>query len=306
MLETMYAAPGDRGSRGHPGSTCTAEVIVIDGLRRARPAARAHQSGNPRPRGRGEDRGGMPVGAGHLRRGAARGEGARALARPPGRPQRDRVRATSSRCVIQHEMDHLEGRLFVDYLSDLKRERIRKKLDKERKEQRRHAGPRGIGRRAPRVLTLLRRLRRQLRASQLPALEALCAAHGVAGVLDPRPDRPQGRGRKLIAGPREERGARARHPVRAARDAARGIRAGRPRGLETPRRFIVVAYGLLPFPRPCCCVCRATAASTCTPSLLPRWRSAAWLRARSSRATPRPASASMQNGGGTGYPAPCS
>ena len=36
---------------------------------------------------------------------------------------------------IQHEMDHLEGKLFVDYLSDLKRERIRKKLDKERKEK---------------------------------------------------------------------------------------------------------------------------------------------------------------------------
>ena len=36
---------------------------------------------------------------------------------------------------IQHEMDHLEGKLFVDYLSDLKRERIRKKLDKERRER---------------------------------------------------------------------------------------------------------------------------------------------------------------------------
>jgi peptide deformylase len=36
---------------------------------------------------------------------------------------------------LQHEMDHLEGRLFVDYLSDLKRERIRKKLDKERRER---------------------------------------------------------------------------------------------------------------------------------------------------------------------------
>jgi len=36
---------------------------------------------------------------------------------------------------VQHEMDHLEGRLFVDYLSDLKRERIRKKLDKDRKER---------------------------------------------------------------------------------------------------------------------------------------------------------------------------
>jgi peptide deformylase len=36
---------------------------------------------------------------------------------------------------LQHEMDHLDGKLFVDYLSDLKRERIRKKLDKERKEK---------------------------------------------------------------------------------------------------------------------------------------------------------------------------
>lgn len=34
---------------------------------------------------------------------------------------------------IQHEMDHLDGKLFVDYLSGLKRERIRKKLEKERK-----------------------------------------------------------------------------------------------------------------------------------------------------------------------------
>ena len=36
---------------------------------------------------------------------------------------------------LQHEMDHLEGKLFVDYLSALKRERIRKKLEKERKER---------------------------------------------------------------------------------------------------------------------------------------------------------------------------
>lgn len=34
---------------------------------------------------------------------------------------------------IQHELDHLEGKLFVDYLSELKRQRIKKKLDKERR-----------------------------------------------------------------------------------------------------------------------------------------------------------------------------
>lgn len=36
---------------------------------------------------------------------------------------------------IQHEIDHLEGKLFVDYLSELKRTRIRKKLEKDRKQR---------------------------------------------------------------------------------------------------------------------------------------------------------------------------
>ncbi len=36
---------------------------------------------------------------------------------------------------VQHEMDHLEGRLFVDYLSEAKRQRIRKRLVKDRREQ---------------------------------------------------------------------------------------------------------------------------------------------------------------------------
>ncbi|MEA3179241.1 MAG: peptide deformylase [Gammaproteobacteria bacterium] len=54
----------------------------------------------------------------------------------------DRTGAVSERdfegmlaVCIQHEMDHLEGKLFVDYLSDLKRQRIRKKLEKERKQR---------------------------------------------------------------------------------------------------------------------------------------------------------------------------
>ena len=36
---------------------------------------------------------------------------------------------------IQHEMDHLNGKLFVDYLSNLKRNRIKKKLEKIHKSQ---------------------------------------------------------------------------------------------------------------------------------------------------------------------------
>ena len=31
---------------------------------------------------------------------------------------------------VQHELDHLNGKLFVDYISPLKRQRIKKKLDK--------------------------------------------------------------------------------------------------------------------------------------------------------------------------------
>jgi len=34
---------------------------------------------------------------------------------------------------IQHEMDHLDGKLFVDYLSEAKRQRIRKRLVKDRR-----------------------------------------------------------------------------------------------------------------------------------------------------------------------------
>jgi len=62
------------------------------------------------------------------------------------RPQRIRVRAQDRAgqafemeaegilaICIQHEIDHLEGKLFVDYLSSLKRQRIRKKLEKEHK-----------------------------------------------------------------------------------------------------------------------------------------------------------------------------
>lgn len=34
---------------------------------------------------------------------------------------------------IQHEIDHLDGKLFVDYISPLKRQRIRKKLEKQQR-----------------------------------------------------------------------------------------------------------------------------------------------------------------------------
>lgn len=44
---------------------------------------------------------------------------------------------------LQHEMDHLEGKLFVDYLSPLKQRMVRKKLEKQRRhESKKPAGAR--------------------------------------------------------------------------------------------------------------------------------------------------------------------
>lgn len=49
--------------------------------------------------------------------------------------QAQEIRANGLLAVcIQHEMDHLDGKLFVDYLSPLKREMVRKKLAKQRRQ----------------------------------------------------------------------------------------------------------------------------------------------------------------------------
>jgi len=51
-----------------------------------------------------------------------------------GRECEDDLEGLLAVCV-QHEIDHLDGKLFVDYLSEAKRSRIRKKLEKERRHQ---------------------------------------------------------------------------------------------------------------------------------------------------------------------------
>lgn len=43
---------------------------------------------------------------------------------------------------VQHEMDHLMGKVFVEYLSPLKRERIKTKMLKKSREEQQHAGSR--------------------------------------------------------------------------------------------------------------------------------------------------------------------
>ena len=53
---------------------------------------------------------------------------------PLGNPQEFEAEGLLAVC-IQHECDHLDGKLFVDYLSSLKRNRIRKKLTKQQKQR---------------------------------------------------------------------------------------------------------------------------------------------------------------------------
>jgi peptide deformylase len=50
-----------------------------------------------------------------------------------GKPHDEEITGLLATC-LQHEMDHLEGILFIDHLSRLKREMILKKLTKQRKE----------------------------------------------------------------------------------------------------------------------------------------------------------------------------
>ena len=65
---------------------------------------------------------------------------------------------------LQHEMDHLEGMLFIDHLSRLKREMILRKIAKARREQRQEGGLTGhlLHSRIPQRLALERVDRAQL------------------------------------------------------------------------------------------------------------------------------------------------
>jgi peptide deformylase len=58
-----------------------------------------------------------------------------------GEPREEEFDGLLAVCV-QHEIDHLNGKLFVDYLSEAKRQRIRKRLVKERRQQ---AIPEAVG-----------------------------------------------------------------------------------------------------------------------------------------------------------------
>lgn len=58
-----------------------------------------------------------------------------------GKPYEKEAEGLLAQCV-QHELDHLNGKLYIDYLSSLKRERIRKRLEQDKREAASKAGAR--------------------------------------------------------------------------------------------------------------------------------------------------------------------
>ena len=131
MLETMYAAPGiglaatqvnsDKRivvidiseEKNQPLCLINPEIIELDGVEEM-------------------DEGCLSVPGVYERVQRAEKVRIRALDRE-GRPVDLQADGLLAVC-IQHEIDHLDGKLFVDYLSQLKRTRIRKKLEKEQRQ----------------------------------------------------------------------------------------------------------------------------------------------------------------------------
>ena len=135
MLETMYAAPGIGLAAIQVG--VPRRVVVLDVAQREdEEAERAPMFLiNPEILTRSDEvrdpRGGLPVDPGILCRGRAPGLGPRPLSRPR-RQARRRSSAEGVLAVcIQHEVDHLDGTLFIDYLSKLKRDMVIKKFAKQ-------------------------------------------------------------------------------------------------------------------------------------------------------------------------------
>ncbi len=131
MLETMYDAPGV--GLAAPQVDVSKRVIVVDvSEERDRPLALVNPEVVAREDSEEMEEGCLSVpGIYETVERAARVR-VRALDR---KGQGVEIEADGLLAVcLQHEIDHLDGRLFVDYLSTMKRQRIRKKLEKQRRQ----------------------------------------------------------------------------------------------------------------------------------------------------------------------------
>ena len=215
-------------------------------------------------RGDADQRGGLPLDPRGLRRGHPAGARAPALARPRRRECRRREFADRPAVCVQHELDHLNGRLFIDYLSGVKRTMITVRMKKLKKREGAGLSP------APAAMRLVFMGTPDF---AVPALDALAAGgHEIACVYS-QPPRPAGRGQQPrpspVAGARPRRSASPSAPRATLRDPAAQAEFAA-LGADVA---VVVAYGLI-LPQP---VLDAPARGCLNihASLLPRWRGAA-------------------------------
>jgi len=130
MLETMYAAPGIGLAATQVG--VPKRVVVIDVSEdRSQPLVLINPEIVAREGEEEMEEGCLSVPGIYERVRRAARVRVRALDRE-GRPFEREADGLLAVC-IQHEIDHLDGKLFVDYLSELKRSRIRKRLEKQRR-----------------------------------------------------------------------------------------------------------------------------------------------------------------------------
>ncbi|HQU14486.1 MAG: peptide deformylase [Chromatiales bacterium 21-64-14] len=130
MLETMYTAPGVGLAAVQVGVDC--RVVVVDVSEdHSAPLALVNPEILTRDGEEEMQEGCLSVPGVYETVQRAQRVRFRALGRD-GRPFEQEADGLLAVCV-QHELDHLDGRLFVDYLSELKRQRIRKRLEKQRR-----------------------------------------------------------------------------------------------------------------------------------------------------------------------------
>ena len=170
--------------------------------------------------------------------------------------------------ALQHEVDHLNGVLFIDYLSRLKRERVTKKFAKLAKRENDGAGDAPASNRK-----LMRVVFMGTPQFAVPALSAIVGhGHEVVAVYTRAPQPAGRRGLELTPSPVQRIAEQFRIPVMTPRS-LREQAAVEPCRSHDADIAVVVAYGLI-LPAPIL----AAPVHGCLnlhASLLPRWRGAA-------------------------------
>ena len=184
MFATMYRAPGIGLAAPQVGVGLRFAVVDLMPDDKPAPIVLINPEVVGAQRGTGDARGRLPVAARPVCRRDAAGAGDGAL---PGRGRGARQIEADGllAACLQHEIDHLDGVLFVDHLSALKRNMIMRRLAKEQRQKR------------TRRCSAMRLAFMGSPDFAVPALRALHAAgHEIAAVYC-QPPRPAGRGHAL-------------------------------------------------------------------------------------------------------------